>query len=138
MTTHQLKLLGITLILAAGLAACDKPGPAESAGKSIDQAASDLSKKAGETADKVEKKVSDAGSKTANVIEDSEITAQVKAAIFGEPGLDSLKITVDTVGGIVTLGGSVDSASHSDRVRTLAAGVSGVKDVVNHLVTTSK
>lgn len=119
MNTHQFKLLGISLILAAGLTACDKPGPAESAGKKLDDTASD------------------AGSKTGTAIEDTEITTRVKTAFLAEPGLDSLKMTVDTVNGVVTLGGTVDSAALNDRAKSLAAGVPGVKDVVNHLTTTA-
>jgi len=128
------KMLGISLLLAAGLTACDKPGPAESAGKKMDQTASDAGNKISETADKVDKKLSEAGDKSAMAIDDTEITTKVKAAIFAEPGLDSLKITVDTVKGVVTLSGTVDTPAHGDKAKTLAGAVSGVKEVVNHLV----
>ena len=137
MNTHQFKLLGISLILAAGLTACDKPGPAESAGKKLDDTASDAGKKVSEATDKLDRKLSDAGSKTGTAIEDTEITTRVKTAFLAEPGLDSLKMTVDTVNGVVTLGGTVDSAALNDRAKALAASVTGVKDVVNHLMTTA-
>ncbi|MBS1157793.1 MAG: Transport-associated protein [Proteobacteria bacterium] len=135
MTKTPYPRLAISLLLAAALSACDKPGPAESAGKAIDQTATDVGKKMSETADKVDKKLSEAGEKTAAVISDTEITSQVKAAIFAEPGLDSLKITVDTRGGTVTLSGTVDTEAHGERARTLAAKVSGVNNVVNRLTT---
>lgn len=135
MTKTPYPLLAISLLLAATLSACDKPGPAESAGKTIDQTTTDVGKKMSETADKVDKKLSDAGEKTAAVISDTEITSQVKAAIFAEPGLDSLKITVDTRGGNVTLGGTVDTEAHGERAGKLAAAVSGVNNVVNRLTT---
>lgn len=137
MNTHQFKLLGISLILAAGLTACDKPGPAESAGKKLDETASDAGKKVSEATDKLDKKLSDAGNKTGTAIEDTEITTRVKTAFLAETGLDSLKMTVDTVNGVVTLGGTVDTAALNDRAKALAAGVPGVKDVVNHLTTTA-
>lgn len=132
---ENFKLIGISLLMLAGLAACDtKPGPAESAGKKIDQTASEAGKKIGETFDKVGEKLNDQGAKTSVVISDSEITAKVKAAVFAEPGLKTLQISVDTVNGVVTLSGSVDSQPNSERAKALAGAVSGVKGVENRLV----
>jgi len=126
MNTKQLSHLAIILLVSAGLAACNKPGPAESAGKSIDK-----------TTEEVSKKLSDGASKTGVVIDDAEITTKVKTAIFAEPGLDSLKITVDTVKGVVTLSGTVDTPALGDKARTLAAATAGVTSVINHLTTVS-
>ena len=132
---NNFKLLCLAVLLAAGLAACDKqPGPAESAGKMIDQTANDAGKKIGETADKVGEKMGEQSAKTGVVVDDAEITTKVKAAIFAEPGLKTLQISVETVNGLVTLSGSVDSKPNSDRARALASAVSGVKDVDNKLV----
>lgn len=145
-TLKNLQLIGIALLLAAGLAACDsKPGPAESAGKKIDQTAneasqkidrtaSEVSKKIGETVDKVGEKLGEQSAKTGAAIDDAEITTKVKAAIFSEPGLKTLQISVDTVKGVVTLSGSVDSPANSERAKGLAAAVTGVKEVDNRLV----
>lgn len=142
------KAIGIALLLCVGLAACDKPGPAESAGKRIDQTADNAGRKLGAAADKAGKTISEAadkigekldqeGAKTAATIDDAEITAKVKASIFAEPGLRTLQISVDTVGGVVTLSGSVDSVANSDRARELAGAVAGVKQVHNKLVAKS-
>ncbi len=117
------KLIGISMLLVTGLAACDKPGPAESTGKKIDQAADNIGAKIGQSSDKA-----------SVAIDDSEITAKVKAAVFSEPGLKTLQISVDTVKGVVTLSGSVDSQQNSDKAKTLASAVSGVKAVENKLV----
>ncbi|WP_301101356.1 BON domain-containing protein [Propionivibrio sp.] len=134
-TLKNLKLIGISLLLVAGLSACDsKPGPAESAGKKIDQTANEAGKKIGETVDKVGDKLGEQGTKTAVAIDDAEITAKVKAAIFAEPGLKTLQISVDTVKGVVSLSGSADSLASSERAKALAAAVSGVKGVDNRLV----
>lgn len=134
-TTNSFKVIGIALLLAAGLAACDKPapGPAETTGRKIDQAASDAGNAIGKAADKVGDKFEEQSTKTGVAIDDAEITAKVKAAIFAEPGLKTLQISVDTVKGVVTLSGSVDSTSSSDRAKGLAAAVAGVKDVENRL-----
>jgi hyperosmotically inducible periplasmic protein len=109
---EHFKLIGISTLFVVGLAACDKPGPAETAGKKIDQ-----------TAD-------EAGV----VINDAAITSKVKAAFFAEPGLKTLQISVDTVKGVVTLSGSVDSLASSDRAKALAGAVAGVNKVENGLV----
>lgn len=132
MTIINLKLLGISMLLVAGLAACDtkQPGPAESAGTKIDQAANSAGKKIEATADKIGGQSDKAGM----AIDDTEITARVKAAIFAEPGLDTLQISVDTIKGVVTLSGSADSPTNRDRAKALATAVPGVKEVQDHLV----
>jgi hypothetical protein len=129
----NLKLVGVTMLLLGGLAACDKPGPAESAGKKIDQAAIDVDNKISDSADKVADKLGEQGNKAGVAINDAEITSKVKAAIFAEPGLKTLQISVDTIKGIVTLSGSVDTQQSGDRVQAMAAAVSGVNGVSNHL-----
>ena len=134
MTRSKLNLIAISLLLAAGLTACDKPGPAEKAGKSMDQTASEAKNKIGDTVDKAEKKMTEQSAKAGQAIDDTEITARVKSAVFGEPGLKTLQIHVDTVNGVVTLTGTVDSQANSDKARTLAAAVADVRDVSNKLV----
>jgi hyperosmotically inducible protein len=52
-------VIGISMLLAGGLSACNKPGPAESAGQKIDKAVDKTEKKIDDTADKVEKKLND-------------------------------------------------------------------------------
>ena len=135
---ENLKLIGVTTLLIVGLAACDKPGPAETVGKNIDQAADKVGEKMGEAADKVGDKLGAQSAKAGVAIDDTEITAKVKAAIFAEPGLKTLQISVDTVKGIVTISGSVDSLSNSNRAKSLAGAVVGVKEVENRLVVKSK
>lgn len=116
-----------------GLSACEKPGPAETAGKKIDQTVEEAGKKMGEASDKVAVKMAEQSEKAGVVIDDAEITAKVKAAIFAEPGFKTLQISVDTVKGVVTLSGSVDSLASSDRAKALAGAVAGVKEVENRL-----
>jgi osmotically-inducible protein OsmY len=111
----------------------------------IDQSAVDAGKKISETSDKVGEKInattekvgdkmSAQSEKTGVAINDTEITAKVKAAIFAEAGLSTLQISVETINGFVTLSGSVDTQANSDRAKTLAGAVAGVKDVDNKLV----
>jgi hyperosmotically inducible periplasmic protein len=128
------KLICVSTLLVVGLSACDKPGPAETAGKKIDQTADKVGEKIGVAVDTVGDKLGAQSAKAGVVIDDSEITTKVKAAIFAEPGLRTLQISVDTVKGVVTLSGSVDSRSIRNRARELASAVTGVKDVENRLV----
>jgi osmotically-inducible protein OsmY len=84
--------------------------------------------------EKLGDKIETQGAKTGVVIDDVGITANVKAAIFTEPGLKTLQISVDTVKCVVTLSGSIDSPQNSDKARSIASGVAGVAAVENRLV----
>ena len=76
--------------------------------------------------------------KAAAAVDDAAITAKVKTAVIGEPGLSALKIDVDTKDGVVTLTGTVDSAAMKDRAQQVAQSVSGVRSVVDNLVVKSQ
>lgn len=130
---NDLKLIGISILLVGGLAACSEPGSAETAGKNIDQTMDKAGHKISGAADKVGETMSEQSNKAGIAIDDTQITAKVKAAIFSEPSLDTLQISVDTVKGVVTLNGSVDSRAHSDMAKALAGNVSGVSKVNNQL-----
>jgi hyperosmotically inducible protein len=128
------------LLLAIPLTACDKPRTAERAGQRIDRAAEqaeakvgNAAEKVGDAAGKVADKLGEEGAKAGAAIDDTEVTTKVKGAIFAEPGLRTLQISVDTLGGVVTLTGSVDSRASRDRAGALAAAIAGVKRVENRL-----
>ncbi len=131
--SYHMRLIGISMLLAVVLIACDKPGPAETAGKNIDRSVDQVGQKISDAADKVGDKMSEQSAKAGVAIDDTEITAKIKAAILAESGLKSLQISVDTVKGVVTLSGSVDTRSHSDMAKALAGAVSGVSRVRNEL-----
>lgn len=135
---NKCKLIGLMTFVVVGLSACDKPGPAESAGRKIDQTTDEARKKIGETANSIGEKMNEQTAKTGVALDDTAITTKVKAAIFAEPELKTLRISVETINGVVTLSGSVDSLSSSHRAKDLAGAVAGVKDVNNQLVVTSK
>jgi hyperosmotically inducible periplasmic protein len=64
-------------------------------------------------------------------VDDSVITAKVKAALMKEPKLKSLDVSVETYRGQVLLSGFVDSTSQRAKAMHVAAsieGVHGVKD----------
>jgi hyperosmotically inducible protein len=131
--TRKYLLASASIILAVGVAACDRNNPAETAGRSVDQA----TERAGDKMDEASSKLGEQSDRAGVVLDDTAITAKVKAAIMAEPGLRVLQINVDTVNGVTTLSGSADSQQGSDRAREIAAAVSGVKDVNNQLVVSS-
>jgi hyperosmotically inducible protein len=137
---ESLKLVSISMLLVAGLSACDKtsPGPAETAGKKIDLTADEAGKKMSEAADTIGENMNEQSKKVGVAIDDAAITTKIKAAIFAEPDLKTLQISIDTMQGVVTLSGSVDSLSKSNRAKSLAGAVPGVKEVKNQLVIKSK
>lgn len=67
-------------------------------------------------------------------IDDTVITAELKAKILAEKDLSVLEIKVDTVDGVVTLTGDVASKELSDRAEQVARQVKGVKQVDNKLL----
>lgn len=125
--------IGISVIFAVGITACEKPGPAETTGKSIDEA----TEKAGQSLDNAAKKINEQGEKVGEVISDAAMTAKVKAAILAEPTLSSLQISVNTTNEEVTLSGAVDSQQNIDKAKEIASAVDGVKRVENQLLVKS-
>ncbi len=79
-----------------------------------------------------------AGSKTrestGQYVDDSAITAKVKAEIVKEPTLKALQISVETFKGQVQLSGFVDSAQAVAKAGEIARSVPGVVSVKNNLV----
>jgi hyperosmotically inducible protein len=66
-------------------------------------------------------------------LDDTNITAAVKAQL-GQDRLSTLtRIDVDTNDGVVALNGTVESAEQRSRAEQLARKVGGVKRVVNNL-----
>ena len=71
---------------------------------------------------------------TGQYVDDSAITAKVKAAIFDEATLKTLQINVKTFKGVVQLSGFVDSAQSVTKAGEVAGGVKGVVSVQNDLI----
>ncbi len=71
---------------------------------------------------------------TGELVDDSVITAKVKAAIFEEPSLKTLQISVETFKGVVQLSGFVDSAQSVKKAGEVAGRVAGVASVKNDLI----
>lgn len=59
MSNKGLRIILVVGLMVAGLSACESEGPAEKAGKAIDEAASDVADKAKETTEQIEKKMTE-------------------------------------------------------------------------------
>jgi hyperosmotically inducible protein len=74
-----------------------------------------------------------AGTKTGEFIDDRAITAKVKTALAKDPDVSALAVNVDTDKGVVTLNGTVKSATERNKAAQLARNVEGVTSVRNNL-----
>jgi len=66
-------------------------------------------------------------------VDDSVITAKVKAEIFNEPTLKSAEINVETFKGVVQMSGFVNSQADINKAVSLARSVKGVVSVKNDM-----
>jgi hyperosmotically inducible protein len=67
------------------------------------------------------------------VLQDSVITARVKAALLAEKGIPSLSISVETYEARVQLAGFVKAPDIVSRAGRVTAGVTGVRTVHNNI-----
>ena len=118
------------LAFVFGLAGCQQEGTAEKAGQKVDQAAEKTGKKIEGAKEAAVEKVE----KTGESMEDSAITAKIKAEILSDPLLKVSQINVSTTNGVVKLSGKVDSQQSIDRAMEIARSVKDVKSVENGLV----
>jgi hyperosmotically inducible periplasmic protein len=108
-------------------------GALEKAGKKMDQA----TEKAGQKLEDAKKSVSDKAETTGAYIDDSVITATVKAAILNDPMLNASTIDVTTVKSVVKLSGKVDSEPSIGRAMEIASSQKQVKSVETDLIVNS-
>ena len=65
--------------------------------------------------------------------DDAATTARVKKAIFNEPSLQVMNVSVSTEDGVVNLSGTVKSKAERSKASAVATKVEGVKKVKNDL-----
>jgi len=73
------------------------------------------------------------GQTAGQYVDDSTITASVKAKLVGDKTANLTRIDVDTTNQIVTLNGIVESVDQKTKAEQLARQVDGVKSVKNNL-----
>jgi hyperosmotically inducible protein len=79
-------------------------------------------------AERIEQEV---GPVAQEVLSDAAITTKVKAKLLADPEINPFQIDVDTVDGVVTLGGKVASESIKAEAETIATNTEGVLKVNN-------
>jgi hyperosmotically inducible protein len=87
------------------------------------------------TADSAGQKIDSSMNKVGNFMDDSSITAKVKAALVDDKNIKSADISVKTDKKVVTLSGVVESQAQAERAVEIAKAVEGVKSVNNDLKT---
>jgi hypothetical protein len=152
--------ISTSLLMAAG---CDKTTDSgQTVGQKLDNAIDRSNASIANAGDKVEKKIEQAGAAVAGVgesisqktgsafdkagsavftkvdqvgtiVDDSAITASIKADLLKDPGLSALGIDVNTVKGEVTLKGAVSTEIRKLRAGGIASHIVGVTRVVNLL-----
>jgi hyperosmotically inducible periplasmic protein len=120
----------LVLVFALGSVGCQQEGPAERAGQSIDRTTETTVDKMEELKDSASATMEEAGA----YIDDTAITAKIKADLLADPLLKVFQISVTTTDGDVTLSGEVDSQASIDRSQAIASGVENVVSVQNELV----
>ena len=70
---------------------------------------------------------------TGQVVDDSSITARVKAALIDEPATKARQIDVNVNRGVVELAGAVDTQAAKTKAGSVAQKVNGVREVRNNL-----
>jgi hyperosmotically inducible protein len=73
------------------------------------------------------------GQTAGQYVDDSTITASVKAKLVGDKTANLTRIEVDTTSQVVTLNGIVESADQKAKAEQLTREVGGVKSVKNNL-----
>ncbi|KJS00855.1 MAG: transporter [Desulfobulbaceae bacterium BRH_c16a] len=109
---------------------CQQDGPAEKAGKNVDETLEEAGKKIEKVGDAINDKVENAAAS----LDDAAITARIKAAVISDSLLKVSEIEVATAGGVVQLNGTVNSQKSFDRANEIAGSVKDVKSVENSLV----
>lgn len=78
-------------------------------------------------------KIDSSMNKVGNFMDDSAITAKVKAALVDDKNIKSTDISVKTEGSVVTLSGFVESQTQAEQAVAVAKGVKGVTSVSDKL-----
>ena len=89
--------------------------------------------KAQSTANTAGEKIDNSMNKVGNFMDDSSITAKVKAALVDADDIKSTDISVETEKNVVTLSGFVESQAQAEKAVSVAKGIEGVKSVSDKL-----
>ena len=127
--SHKGFFIIFLLFFGFGLGGCEQEGPAEKAGQKVDQAV----EKAGKTIEGAGEAIGEKAERIGEYMDDSAISAKIKAEILSDPLLKVAEINVTTTNGVVKLSGVVDSQQSIDRVLEIVRSIKNLKSVENGL-----
>lgn len=120
-------------IVAAG----DKVGQkVDQAGAAVVNAGESISSSTGAALNKAGDAVFTKADQVVTIVDDSAITASIKADFLKDPGLSALAIDVNTVKGEVTLKGEVSTEIRKQRAEGIVRHIVGVTKINNQLKVT--
>jgi osmotically-inducible protein OsmY len=133
--------LGAAVVVGAALVTftlvgCNRRDDSQTAGQKVDSAMAKADEKAEAAKAELKRdadKVKETAGRAVSAVEDTAITAGIKAKLAADPGLKALDISVETTAGRATLRGKAPDAASKARATQLAADVSGVTSVDNQL-----
>src|SRR6266542_3990413 len=128
-------IMSIRLLImtaTALLAAADK-GAMESAKDKAKETTEKATDKVKETTEKATDKAKETTHEAKIQVTDSWITSKTKIALFSDDRVKGTQVKVDTMKGVVTLRGKVDSDEAKSAAAEVAKGIDGVKSVKNDL-----
>lgn len=112
--------IGVSLAAVLALTGCDQ------APNTSRNDTSDNSTAAENRVDTMKDSLEEKANNAENSVSDAVITTKVKTAILNDADLKVFEIHVDTVDGVVTLTGTVDSPEKIDHARMVVSSVEGV------------
>ena len=126
----------VTVILIAS--GCNKyTESGQTVGQKLDSAIDNTNARIVAAGDKVGNAVFSKVDQVGTIVDDSAITASIKADLLKDPGLSALGIEVNTVKGEVTLKGDVSTDVRKQRAEGIASHIVGVTKVINQLKVSS-
>ncbi len=118
----------LVAVAVLGLAGCDRDTK-----QAVDEAGTEVKREAREAGAQAKQALRGVGETTGQVLEDTAITAKVKAALHAEKDVKSRDIDVETFQGKVVIKGAVPDRAQAERAAKVAGAVDGVKAVENRL-----
>ncbi len=128
------KETGEAVTAAGDAAVTETKAAAEKAGGAIRQAGEEAKENAKQAGKDIAAAAERAGDTAKKKIEDAALTTSIKAKLIANPDVKGVSISVDTVGGRVTLSGTAKTAAQKDEAERIARGTEGVVSVDNRIV----
>lgn len=131
-------LVLIVVLVAGGMFlmgwwSAERVGRDGGAGEAVGTAGTTTAERARQVGAEIGERTAVAADRARKELNEAGITAKIKAKMALDDTVKALDIDVDTIGAIVTVSGTVQSAAQKQRVLQLANETEGVKEVVDRV-----